>query len=254
MKSTSRAILFGGILQLAFLFDHVRAQQAPDVPSAGAQKGQPAENTASIPLSAFSAVGSSLAVGSHLDKLGWNEEQIAAFVEGVRAALQGKPVPFDAAAQDANTSFSRQLGEIETQERGSEFARPGAIDKYLKDICKRLNLEQSDSGLCYGINFGAKGIRPGPDDTVVVSCMAIACDGKTELPQLSNQNARAKVSSLLPGFVEGFQMMTVGSEAIFVLPPALSFGDGPWPPFLARGEPLIFRIALKEVIGNGAAR
>jgi FKBP-type peptidyl-prolyl cis-trans isomerase len=245
----------GGILAVALLSAFpglpARAQQPAAAPAqpAEAPKGTPAP-AAPTPLSALSAIGSLLAVSNHLDELGWSEAQIDAFVDGVRAAIHGKPYPFDDAARDASNAIGRRVDEIEAREQAQEFAKPGALEKYLKDICKQMGLQESDSGLCYGIKFGAKGIRPGPDDTVVVSCTAIAADGKTPIPQLSNQNARGKVSGMLPGFVEGLQMMTVGSDAFFVLPPALSFGAGAWPPGVQRGAPLIFRIELKEVVSN----
>jgi FKBP-type peptidyl-prolyl cis-trans isomerase len=252
MKSASRFLILGAALQLAFPGPGALAQQPAGAPAQQAEipKGTAAPSQAPIPLSALSAIGSSVAVGNHLDELGWSEAQIDAFIEGIRAALHGKPYPLDAAAQEANDAIGRRVGEIEARERDQEFAKPGALEKYLKDICKRMGLQQSDSGLCYGIKYGAKGIRPGPDDTVVVSCMAMAADGKTPIPQLSNQNARGKISTMLPGFVEGLQMMTVGSEALLVLPPALSFGGGAWPPGVDRGSPLIFRITLKEVISG----
>jgi hypothetical protein len=85
-----------------------------------------------------------------------------------------------------------------------------------------------------------------------VSCAAYAADGATPIPQLSSQKARTKVSDMLPGFVQGIQMMTVGGQAIFVLPPALSFGNGNWPMGVDRGTPLIFRFALIDVLSGNA--
>ena len=170
----------------------------------------------------------------------------------MRAGILGKPYPLDAEAQKMTNDIALRLQEIDARERQRAFAQPEHLKQYLKEACKRLHLEQTDSGLCYAIRFGSKGIRPGPDDTVVVSCAATAADGATPLPQLSSERARVKLKDTLPGFIEGFQMMTVGSEAVFVLPPALSFGDGNWPPGVDRGSPLIFRITLSEVISAGA--
>ena len=249
MRAPTCGVLLGLVLQLALPGVQVRARATVALPPqpAGAPDGKSAPLTDAITLPALSAIGSSVAVSNHLDQLGWSEAQIDAFVEGIRAALHGRPYPYDAAAQDASNAIGRQVEEVEARDQSQVFSRPGALEKYLKEICKQMGLQQSDSGLCYGIKYGVKGIRPGPDDTVVVSCSATAADGKTQLPQLSNPNARGKVSTMLPGFVEGLQMMTVGSEAIFILPPALSFGEGAWPPGVQRGSPLIFRIGLKEV-------
>jgi FKBP-type peptidyl-prolyl cis-trans isomerase FkpA len=252
MKVPSCGVFLGLVLQLALPGVQVLAQAVVAPPSgpAGAPDGGSAPSPGAITLPALSAIGSSVAVSNHLDQLGWSEAQIDAFVEGIRAALHGKPYPFNAAAQEASNAIGRQVEQVEARDQSQEFAKPGALERYLKDICKQMGLQQSDSGLCYGIKYGVKGIRPGPEDTVVVSCSATAADGKTQLPQLSNPNARGKVSTMLPGFMEGLQMMTVGSEAIFVLPPALSFGEGAWPQGVQRGSPLIFRIGLKEVNSN----
>jgi FKBP-type peptidyl-prolyl cis-trans isomerase len=82
----------------------------------------------------------------------------------------------------------------------------------------------------------------------------MAADGTTKLPQLSFARAQLKMTDLLPGFMEGLQMMTVDSTAIFVLPPSLSFGEGEWPAGVERGAPLIFQVTLHEIISGEPAR
>jgi len=52
----------------------------------------------------------------------------------------------------------------------------------------------------------------------------------------------------MPGFVEGLEMMTVDSEAMFILTPTLSFGENEWPKGVDRGTPLIFLVTLHEVV------
>ena len=85
---------------------------------------------------------------------------------------------------------------------------------------------------------------------MVVSYVAYAADGTTRLPQLSSDHVRVKLAGLLPGFMEGLQMMTVESKAVLVMPPALSFGENEWPRGVDRGLPLIFYITLHEVGGD----
>jgi FKBP-type peptidyl-prolyl cis-trans isomerase FkpA len=208
--------------------------------------------SATYPLSAFSAIGSSFAQGNHLPELGWNEAQISAFIEGIRAAFRGKPYPFDDPAKEASAAMGRRVQELQSREREAEFAQPGRLRAYMKDMRKRLNLEEADDGLCFGIQTGGKGNRPGPDDTVVLSCLAVAADGVTKLPQLSTERARMKVKDLLPGIAEGVEMMTNTSQALLIVPPALSFGSGEWPEGVDRGTPIIFQVTLHEVVTAGA--
>src|SRR4051812_10348243 len=68
----------------------------------------PAQNE-TLPLSGFAAIGSSFAQSSRLNELGWTEEQITAFVEGVRAALHGKAYAFDQAARQVSGEMGRRV-------------------------------------------------------------------------------------------------------------------------------------------------
>jgi len=202
----------------------------------------------SPPLEAFSEVGSDLVMSTHLNEMGWSQAQISTFIDGIRSAFAGQPVPLTDAARQISEMINQRKAEIEARETEQEFARPGRLESYLKDICKRLKLKRADSGLCYAIQPGESGMRPGPGDTVVVSFTASTFDGTTALAQLSGQGAHMRLADTFPGFKEGIQMMNVGAKAIFVLPPALSFGSGKWPPGVPRGTPLIFQISLDDVV------
>jgi FKBP-type peptidyl-prolyl cis-trans isomerase len=82
----------------------------------------------------------------------------------------------------------------------------------------------------------------------------VAFDGSTKLPQLSSEHIRSKVDQMFPGLREGLQMMTVGSHAVLVLPPALSFGHGEWPQGVSPGSPLIFQVTLLDVVPAPGAK
>jgi FKBP-type peptidyl-prolyl cis-trans isomerase FkpA/FKBP-type peptidyl-prolyl cis-trans isomerase FklB len=244
-----------GVVLLQFLVAHRgKAQQASTPGGTAPAAESPPSPDAPIPLSAFTAVGSDMALGNRLDQMGWNEAQIDAFIEGVRAAFHGRPVPLDDDARKVSKRIFERIAEIESREKEERFAKPGFLKKYLDDISKRLGLQQSDSGLCYQIQPGTMETRAGPGDTVVVSCAAFAVDGVTLIPELTNKKVRTRVSEMLPGLAEGVQMMSVGGQGIFVVPPSLSFGSGSWPAGADRGTPLIFRITLIEVVNSAAPR
>jgi len=219
------------------------------------------QNSATPPdplAAAYAAMGSSFAQSNHLDQLGWDEAKTTAFLDGMRAALQGKPYPFDAAAAQVTAETGRRLQAIAA--RGSQPAAQavapssGRLEVFMKEAEKRLGLQRADNGLAYRVEVGRGGPRPRLADTVTFSCVATAGDGKTNLPALSAEKVTVEMSKLLPGFQQVLQMMTVGSVAVFVLPPTLSFGDGEWPAGVERGSPLIFQLTLQEVVSADAAR
>jgi FKBP-type peptidyl-prolyl cis-trans isomerase len=251
-------IALRAVMPLLIALEVCSAQPQPPgiAPSDPTQSPRPAVATPEPPppLEAFSAVGSDLVMANHLDQMGWSEAQISAFIDGIRAAIGGKPFPSTDGARQISERINQRKAEFEARESEQEFARPGRLEDYLKDICKRLRLKQTDSGLCYAIQPGETGMRPGPDDTVVVGITAWAFDGKTVLAQLSDPKAQVRVAGIFPGLAEGLQMMNVGAKAIFVLPPALSFGSGKWPPGVVRGTPLIFQITLDNVISGDKSR
>lgn len=123
-------------------------------------------------------------------------------------------------------------------------------DQYMREISLKFGLQRSDSGLAFSVQPGRAGMRAGPKDSAIISVIAFAADAKTQLPQLTLQRARIDLSATLPGFAEGLQMMTIDSRAVFVFPPALSFGERAWPEGVERGAPLIFQVTLHEVINR----
>lgn len=200
------------------------------------------------PLSAFSGLGSSFALSNHLTELNWSDAQVAAFIEGVRAAFAGKPYAFDDAAKNLSFEMGKRVHQIVAQDRQLAFEVPGNLEKYLQATGRRLKLDVSDSGLWFSIKTVGKGDRPGPDDEVVISCIALAADLTTRLPDLSASHFRVKVAQLLPGLREGVAMMAVGSQGTFLVPPKLTFGDGAWPSGVQKGSPLLFLVTLEDVV------
>lgn len=204
-----------------------------------------------FPLAAYSAFGSSMGVGGHFGEVGWTGDQFDAFAEGMRSAFKGKPYPVDDSARDLAAEMGRKIRDIES---GAAAPKPVAafdpskLMQYMRDATKRYQLQLSESGLGYNVSPGRNGIRPRPGDTVVISCHALAFDGVTELPQLSSAHIRSRLAQMFPGFREGLQMMTIDSHAIFVVPPALTFGHSRWPEGVSQGSPIIFNVTLLDVI------
>ena len=211
----------------------------------------------SFPLSAYSAFGASLAQSGHFAELGWNEEQVNAFLDGFHAATLGKGAPMDDISRQLASETGKRIAQIGTageQQASAPMDPRQRLEMYFKQMRKRLGLQVSADGLGYNVQTGRNGIRPRPGDTIVFTAQATAADGTTKLPQLSVEHLRIKFSGMMPALMEGVQMMTIGSHAVFVIPPSLSFGDGDWPEGVQHGSPLIYWVALEDVVAAPASQ
>lgn len=196
-------------------------------------------------LGAYAAMGSGVATTVGIADLQWTDEQLDAFVNGLRAAHAKRPYPVDAAAGRLLDSLRRRAVEIRTREVEAEDAD---LAEFLRGARASGAMQQSDSGLLYRILTPGVGPRPRPQDMIVANFSATMPDGQTAIPQLSGEGFRAKVGELPPGLVEGLQMMALGAHAVLVLPPKLSFGAGVWPAGIERGTPILLRVAVLDII------
>ena len=212
--------------------------------------GRPGKMRGTYPLSAFTGFGASIELGGHFGELGWGDEQFEALVEGIRSTFRNKPVEVDDSARQLAEMMAKEIAQLEAppQEKAAPAFDPGRLVPFMKEAAQKYHLQVSGSGLGYAITGGGGGPRPKPEDTVVISCRALAFDGTTQLPQLSSDRVRSRLDQMFPGLREGLQMMTQGGRATFVLPPALSFGHGQWPEGVEPGSPLIFEVELLEVV------
>lgn len=238
--------LLSGLLVLA-AFTRGTAQPAPPppplLPSLGAAPA--------FPLETYADLGFVFGDNGKFGQLGWTAEQFEAFVNGLRDSFHGKAHHVDTRVQALHAEVGRRLEQVarEAREQTRNFFKdPAKLRQYMKEACKAYNMELSDSGLGFAVRAQSGSVRPEPGDTVVISCRVRAADGKTEFPQLSLDHHSVKIADLLPGPAEGVQMLTVGSTAMLIVPPALSYGDGAWPEGVAPGMPLFYLISLEQVV------
>lgn len=204
-----------------------------------------------LPLAAYGDIGYAFAQRGKIARLNWTEAQFEAFLAGVREAYnrtRRDPSPAAAVLTDRINLRLQQLTEEETQAFNASLRDPVRREAYMKEMCSRMHLERSDSGLAYGVQNMSGSVRPQPEDSVVATWVVQTADMKSEIELLAVHKTKMKVSELLPGLVEGLQMMTPGSAAMLVLPPELSFGNGKWPPGVERGTPLVYMVKLESVV------
>lgn len=135
------------------------------------------------------------------------------------------------------------------QQKMAEQAAQNKADaaEFLAENAKRDEVTVTESGLQYEVLRPAEGPKPGPEDTVSVHYRGTLLDGKQfDSSYDRGQPATFPVGGVIPGWVEGLQLMSVGSKYKLYIPPELAYGE--------RGnrgiEPnsaLIFEVELLEI-------
>jgi len=138
--------------------------------------------------------------------------------------------------------------------RHAALATPAGLKQFLKNARKEASLRETDTGLCYRVLKPGAGVHPRLQDAVVVSFECRMADNMALVRSVRAEHLRVKVADLLPGLREGLQMLTTDGELLLVVPPDLSFHDGPWPDGVDTGMPLAFIVKLHEVIPATAER
>ena len=119
---------------------------------------------------------------------------------------------------------------------------------YLTENAKKDSVSVTISGLQYEILVEGEGAKPTVTDTVKVNYRGKLIDG-TEFDSSYSRGEPStfRVGSLISGWVEGLQLMPVGSKYRFVIPPQLgygAYGAGSIPPYSV----LIFEVELLEIL------
>lgn len=195
----------------------------------------------------YAALGSYLAENNHIPALRWSEPQFNAFERGVRASYEGHGYPVTDEAVKLRDEISAKVQAMLVDTKPAD-----PIEDYFKTLREKEGVQRTSTGLHYRITQEGFGPKPGPDSTVVVSYGARLPDGTT-VPSLTRGRVRSAVRDLLPGIGEGVQLINPGGKILVYLSPALSFRDGPWPPNVPRGAPIIFFLELHDV-GAGESR
>lgn len=111
--------------------------------------------------------------------------------------------------------------------------------------------KRTASGLAYKtITKGAGTVHPTESDTVRVHYAGWTKDGK----MFDSSYGRGRTSafplkSVIKGWTEGVQLMTVGETARFWIPAAMAYGETPARPGAPAGD-LTFEIELVEIVGK----
>lgn len=120
---------------------------------------------------------------------------------------------------------------------------------FLEENKKKAGVISLPSGLQYKVITEGKGPKPTPENVVKVDYVGTTIEGvEFDSSIKRGEPAQFQLSGLIAGWIEGIQLMPVGSKYIFYIPYDLAYGES------GRGEQiepyatLIFEITLHEIV------
>ena len=175
--------------------------------------------------------------GSGVDKLNADD-----FADALRAVYGGgtPAMTYDEAKQVVQEYFTNLQAKA-----GEMNAKAGK--EYLANNAKEEGVKVAESGLQYLVVKEGNGKKPGPNDVVTVHYTGRLIDGTVFDSSVERgEPATFAVGQVIPGWVEGLQLMSEGSAYRLFIPSELAYGEhgtGPIQP----NSTLIFDVQLLKV-------
>lgn len=144
----------------------------------------------------------------------------------------------------------RETMEKQAQDEAAQNLADGK--KFLEDNAKREGVKVTDSGLQYEVIKEGKGATPTPTDTVQVKYKGTVISG--EVFDEQTDPISFPLSNIIPGWVEGLQLMKEGSIYKLYIPADLAYGDMAAGPVIKPNSVLIFEVELVKVIPGSDAK
>ncbi|MDP2423722.1 MAG: FKBP-type peptidyl-prolyl cis-trans isomerase [Bacteroidales bacterium] len=174
------------------------------------------------------------------------EIQPESLIQGLRDALQGIDTLFS--LEQAETIVRAYTSKLsEKQQQSLPSSTPASIetgDTFLADNRKNPAVTETSSGLQYMVIEAGEGSQPKPTDQVTVHYRGTLLDGTVfDSSYDRGTPATFELGRLIPGWVEGIQLMKPGAKFVFFIPPNLGYGDrniGEIPP----NSVLVFEVEL----------
>lgn len=184
-----------------------------------------------------------LSMGNNFIGSGISELNIEQFVKGINAVLKGeKPeMSYDEAKETINEFFTN------LQQKASA-ANLEVGQKFLEENKKKEGVVTTPSGLQYEVLTAAIGEKPTATSKVKCHYHGTLMNGEVfDSSVMRGQPAEFGVNQVIPGWVEGLQLMSKGAKFKFFIPSNLAYGDAGAGELIAPGSTLIFEVELIDI-------
>lgn len=169
------------------------------------------------------------------------------FSIGMTDASKDKTLMNDTTASSFIVSY---MGRREKARMQAEYKNQiDAGKKFLSENSGKEGVVTLPSGLQYKALATGTGPLPGPEDVVRVHYTGKTINGtKFDSSYDRGEPASFRVSNVIRGWVEGLQLMPVGSKFMLFIPSDLAYGERGAGSIIKPFETLIFEVELLEII------
>lgn len=169
-----------------------------------------------------------------------------AFMLGVKDIIAGKESRItDEQINDAVKKMT-EIAMKKQQESAEKNAKDGA--EFLKKNLEKSGIKVTKSGLQYKVIKEGTGPKAVATDTVSVHYKGTLIDGKEfDSSYKRNEPAVFELGRVIPGWVEGIQLMSKGSKYELIIPSDLGYGERANAAIPANSV-LIFEVELLDII------
>ncbi len=151
-------------------------------------------------------------------------------------------------------TFEVKIDEVTSKEKMEEDLKKAQAEQtskekmLLDEFVKTNNLvvNTTASGLRYVITKEGTGVKPTKESTVKVNYTGKLFDGTIFDSNAGKEPIEFPLGQVIPGWIEGLQLMNAGSKATFIIPSALAYGERGGGP-ISPNSPLVFEVELLEV-------
>ena len=196
------------------------------------------------------AIGASL--GEYVANLKKGQEQfigelptelvINGFSEGIKGQSSLKRNEIERILKDLDKKIQEKL-EAEAKKAASDNLNAGK--EFLKENAKKEGVVTTASGLQYKVITQGEGKAPKKGDTISVTYRGSTIDGAVFDEQ--KKPVEFPLDNMIPGWVEGIQLMKVGSEFELYIPSELGYGESAVGQLIKPNSVLIFNVKLVDV-------
>lgn len=187
--------------------------------------------------------GIGLNMGKSLSQQGIEDLDPKAMSQGIEDALGKKEQKLKDEELVEAFTFLQQRAEQRMQALNEESAKAGK--KFLEENAKKEGVTTTASGLQYEVLKKADGAQPKATDVVTVHYEGKLTDGSVFDSSVERGSPiDLPVSGVIPGWVEGLQLMHVGEKYKLYIPSELAYGAQSPSPAIPANSVLVFDLEL----------